>query len=52
MRKPYKTDLTDAQSTIIEPLIPPAKPPPLSWISVQSGIDLMNLVGLVGSHVR
>jgi putative transposase len=26
MRKPYKTDLTDAQWTIIEPLIPPAKP--------------------------
>lgn len=26
MRKPYKTDLTDAQWTIIKPLIPPAKP--------------------------
>jgi putative transposase len=26
MRKPYKTDLTDAQWEIIEPLIPPAKP--------------------------
>jgi putative transposase len=26
MRKPYKTDLTDAQWKIIKPLIPPAKP--------------------------
>jgi putative transposase len=26
MRKPYKTDLTDAQWTIVKPLIPPAKP--------------------------
>ena len=26
MRKPYKTDLTDTQWTIIEPLIPPARP--------------------------
>jgi putative transposase len=26
MRKPYKTDLTDAQWTILKPLIPPAKP--------------------------
>ena len=26
MRKPYKTDLTDAQWAIVEPLIPPAKP--------------------------
>lgn len=26
MRKPYKTDLTDAQWTIIEPFIPPARP--------------------------
>lgn len=26
MRKPYKTDLSDAQWTIIEPLIPPARP--------------------------
>ena len=25
MRKPYKTDLTDAQWAIVEPLIPPAK---------------------------
>jgi putative transposase len=26
MRKPYKTDLTDAQWKIVKPLIPPAKP--------------------------
>jgi putative transposase len=26
MRKPYRTDLTDAQWTIVEPLIPPPKP--------------------------
>src|SRR5512142_1270392 len=26
MRKPYKTDLTDEQWTILKPLIPPAKP--------------------------
>jgi putative transposase len=26
MRKPYKTDLTDPQWTIVKPLIPPAKP--------------------------
>src|SRR5205823_13163398 len=26
MRKPYSTDLTDAQWAILEPLIPPAKP--------------------------
>lgn len=26
MRKPYRTDLTDAQWSIVEPLIPPAKP--------------------------
>ena len=26
MRKPYKTDLTDAQWKLIKPLIPPAKP--------------------------
>jgi putative transposase len=26
MRKPYKTDLTDAQWTIVKPLIPPARP--------------------------
>src|SRR5512135_1700558 len=26
MRQPYKTDLTDAQWTIIKPLIPPATP--------------------------
>ncbi len=26
MRKPYKTDLTDAQWRIVKPLIPPAKP--------------------------
>ena len=26
MRKPYRTDLTDAQWKIIKPLIPPAKP--------------------------
>ena len=26
MRKPYKTDLTDAQWQIVKPLIPPAKP--------------------------
>jgi putative transposase len=26
MRKPYKTDLSDAQWAIVEPLIPPAKP--------------------------
>src|SRR4051794_6736663 len=25
-RKPYKTDLTDAQWAVVEPLIPPAKP--------------------------
>ena len=26
MRKPYKTDLTDAQWTLVKPLIPPARP--------------------------
>ena len=26
MRKPYRTDLTDAQWKLIKPLIPPAKP--------------------------
>ena len=26
MRKPYKTDLTDAQWTLVETLIPPARP--------------------------
>src|SRR5262249_53145994 len=26
MRKPYRTDLTDAQWKIVKPLIPPAKP--------------------------
>ncbi len=26
MRKPYRTDLTDAQWKILKPLIPPAKP--------------------------
>ena len=26
MRKPYRTDLTDAQWKLVKPLIPPAKP--------------------------